>query len=127
MPDSQVTGNLRLSKILKYRGYIAIDFALFMIYSHCTFRKVNQVPYFHRNLIMNKHISLQTYVPKALAAWVKSQADDRKVSVSIVVHDLLVDAWHTQNAAGGKILPLDPQRQNIFISIALDALLAGHS
>ena|GEM_PF-338233 len=125
-PDSRFACNLHSFKALKINDYKAFDFTLFTIYSHHTFRKVNRVPYFHRNLIMNKHISLQTYVPKALAVWVKSQADDRKVSVSIVVRDLLVDAWHAQNSAGGKILPLDSQRQNIFISIALDALLAGH-
>ena len=76
---------------------------------------------------MDRQISLQTYVPRAISAWVRERARERRVSVSVAVRDMLVDAWNTENIAADKSAGLDPDRQNLFITVALDALLAGHS
>ena len=75
---------------------------------------------------MDRHLSLQTYVPRLIADWVKEQARDQKVSVSIIVRDHLVDVWQRENAPRGKRAALDPARQNLFITVALDALLASN-
>jgi ribonuclease D len=39
---------------------------------------------------MDRHLSLQTYVPRPLADWIKGKARDQQVSVSIVIRDQLV-------------------------------------
>ncbi|MBN9504748.1 MAG: hypothetical protein J0I69_01875 [Altererythrobacter sp.] len=75
---------------------------------------------------MDRHLSLQTYVPRLIADWVKQQARDQNVSVSIIVRDHLVDVWQRENAPKNKRAALDPTRQNLFITVALDALLSSH-
>ena len=74
---------------------------------------------------MQRHQSLQSYVPPPIADWVRDQARLRQVSVSIVVRDLLVAAWTRDNDA--QLRPTDPERQRVFATVALDALLAHHS
>ena len=76
---------------------------------------------------MDRHLSLQTYVPRPLADWIKGKARDQQVSVSIVIRDQLVDAWQRENEARKRPAALDPVRQNLFITVALDALLASHT
>ena len=76
---------------------------------------------------MDRQISLQTYVPRAISAWVRKRAKERRVSVSVAARDMLVDAWNAENIAADKPAGLDPDRQNLFITVALDALLAGHA
>jgi len=73
---------------------------------------------------MDRHISLQTYVPPPLADWIKARARDQELAVSIVIRDLLVDAWQREFDARKQPAALDPVRQNLFITVALDALLA---
>jgi len=75
---------------------------------------------------MDRHLSLQTYVPRLIADWVKQQARDQNVSVSIIVRDHLVEVWQRENAPKSKRAALDPARQNLFITVALDALLSSH-
>src|SRR3546814_17087864 len=74
---------------------------------------------------MDRHLSLQTYVPRPLADWIKGKARDQQVSVSIVIRDQLIDAWQRENEARKRPAALDPVRQNLFITVALDALLAS--
>ena len=76
---------------------------------------------------MDRHLSLQTYVPRPLADWIKGKARDQQVSVSIVIRDQLVDAWQRENEARKRPGALDPVRQNLFITVALEALLASHT
>src|SRR3546814_16281777 len=76
---------------------------------------------------MDRHLSLQTYVPRPLADWIKGKARDQQVSVSIVIRDQLIDAWQRENEARKRPAALDPVRQNLFITVALDALLASHT
>jgi hypothetical protein len=76
---------------------------------------------------MDRHPSLQTYVPRPLADWIKGKARDQQVSVSIIVRDLLVEAWQRENEARKRPAALDPVRQNLFITVALEALLASHA
>ena len=75
---------------------------------------------------MDRHLSLQTYVPRLIADWVKQQARDQNVSVSIIVRDHLVEVWQRENAPKSKRAALDPARQSLFITVALDALLSSH-
>lgn len=76
---------------------------------------------------MDRHLSLQTYVPRPLADWIKGLAREQQVSVSIIIRDRLVEAWERENDARKRPAALDPVRQNLFITVALDALLASHS
>lgn len=76
---------------------------------------------------MDRPINLQTYVPRSIADWIKGRARDHQVSVSIVIRDHLIEAWQRENEARKRPAALDPVRQNLFITVALDALLASHS
>ena len=76
---------------------------------------------------MSDRVSIQVYVPSVLATWVRTLAGQFNVSNSDIVKGILLDAWHAQEAAGGAIVPPDPMRQNVFVAIALDALLKAHS
>lgn len=76
---------------------------------------------------MQHYQSLQTYVPPLIADWIKGQAGTKQVSVSIVVRDLLVAAWARENDAELRPTGTDPERQRVFATVALDALLAHHS
>ena len=75
---------------------------------------------------MQRHQSLQSYVPPLIADWVRAQAAFKQVSVSIVVRDLLVAAWTRDNDAPLRPTGTDPERQRVFATVALDALLAHH-
>lgn len=70
---------------------------------------------------------LQVYVPAHVADWIRQQASDQKISISVVVRDLLVDTWHGEMDARKRPAALDPVRQNIFMTVALDALLSSHA
>lgn len=67
-----------------------------------------------------------TYVTPLIADWVSAQARERRVSASIVIGDCIFDAWNRDTEANLKTPATDPVRQNVFISVALDALLANH-
>ena len=75
---------------------------------------------------MQRHQSLQSYVPRLIADWIRDQARLKQVSVSIVVRDLLVAAWTRDNNAPLRPTGTDPERQRVFATVALDALLAHH-
>ena len=75
---------------------------------------------------MQRHQSLQSYVPPLIADWIRKQARLKQVSVSIVVRDLLVAAWTRDNNALLRPTGTDPERQRVFATVALDALLAHH-
>jgi hypothetical protein len=75
---------------------------------------------------MSRHIPLQTYVPPLIARWIRDRAEEREVSVSIVVRDLLVAAWDHENEARDRPGGTDPARQRVFFTVALDALLMNH-
>ena len=68
----------------------------------------------------------QTYVTPTLETWIRQVAADRQVSTSIVIGDCVFDAWHRAIEANLKTPATDPVRQNIFITVALDALLTHH-
>src|SRR3546814_15617581 len=65
---------------------------------------------------MDRHLSLQTYVPRPLADWIKRKARDQQVSVSIVIRDQLIDAWPREYEARKLPAALAPLRQNLFIT-----------
>lgn len=75
---------------------------------------------------MTRHDRLQTFVPLPVATWVRRQAADQRESVSIFIRDLIVAAWQRDNEVKDRPAGLDPARQGVFISVALDALLASH-
>lgn len=75
---------------------------------------------------MKRHTSIQTYVPPLIAQWVRDNAQSREVSVSIVVRDLLVADWTRENEGRDRPGGTDPERQRIFFTVALDALLMNH-
>lgn len=75
---------------------------------------------------MTRQNRLQTFVSLPIGNWVRQCAADKGESVSVFIRDLIVAAWHRDNEAKDKPRALDPVRQNLFISVALDALLAGH-
>src|SRR3546814_1135895 len=92
------------------------------------FRKINPGSQWSiRPPIMYRHLSLHTDVPRPLADWIKGKARDQQFSVSIVIRDQLIDAWQRENEARKRPATLDPVRQNLFITVALDALLASHT
>ncbi|WP_298300398.1 hypothetical protein [uncultured Erythrobacter sp.] len=76
---------------------------------------------------MHRDIRLQTYVTPLIAEWIRSQADERRVSTSIVIGDCIFDAWQRDTEADLRTPATDPVRQNIFITVALDALLTHHA
>lgn len=75
---------------------------------------------------MTRQDRLQTFVSLPVSNWVRQSAADQGESVSVFIRDLIVAAWHLDNETKDRPAGLDPARQNIFISVALDALLAGH-
>ena len=75
---------------------------------------------------MNHYHSLQAYVPPLIADWIKQQATIRSTSVSVVVRELLVAAWTRDNDPTLRPTGADPERQRVFMTVALDALLAHH-
>ncbi len=75
---------------------------------------------------MQHYHSLQSYVPPLIADWIKEQAKVRDTSVSVVVRDLLVAAWTRDNDPALRPTGADPERQRVFMTVALDALLAHH-
>src|SRR3546814_2863577 len=69
---------------------------------------------------MDRHLCLQTYVPRPLADWIKGKARDQQVSVSIVIRDQLLDAWQRENEARKRPAALDPVRHNLSMQTGRD-------
>lgn len=76
---------------------------------------------------MQRHQSVQSYVPPLIADWIKGLAKTKDVSVSVVVRDLLIAAWNHENDTADRPGGTDPGRQMVFMTVALDALLAAHA
>ena len=75
---------------------------------------------------MQRQHRFVTYVTPHIAEWIKAQAESRRVSSSIVIGDCIFDSWQ-RDVEGHHDKPgTDPVRQNIFITVALDALLTHH-
>lgn len=75
---------------------------------------------------MKRNHCLQTYVTAQVDDWIKAQACERGVSSSIVVGDCIHDEWLRDMEADFRTPATDPVCQNIFITVALDALLTYH-
>lgn len=69
---------------------------------------------------------LQAYVPPLIIDWIRQQAALRNTTVSVVVRELLVAAWTRDNDQVLRPAGADPERQHLFMTVALDALLAHH-
>ncbi|MAS03343.1 MAG: hypothetical protein CL534_01350 [Ahrensia sp.] len=76
---------------------------------------------------MQRYRVLQTYVPPLIADWILEQSSTRDTSVSVVIRDHLVAAWNRDNDHADRPGGTDPARQLVFLTTALDALLASHS
>ena len=75
---------------------------------------------------MQRYRVLQTYVPPLIADWILEQSNTRDTSVSVVIRDHLVTAWNRHNDSADRPGGSDPARQLVFLTTALDALLAIH-
>lgn len=76
---------------------------------------------------MTKHVSIQTYVPTHVSEWVKSEAHALDLSVSVLVRDIIMAAYlGRENDPDDSENAAKSARETAFISVALDALLAGH-
>ena len=73
---------------------------------------------------MQRYRVLQTYVPPLIADWILEQSNLRETSVSVVIRDHLVAAWNRDNDHADRPGGTDPARQLVFLTTALDALLA---
>ena len=76
---------------------------------------------------MTRQHRLQAFVSLSVGNWVRQSAADHGISVSVFIRDLIVAAWQRDNEAKDRSAGLDPARHAIFISVALDVLLASHS
>lgn len=75
---------------------------------------------------MTHYQKLQAYVPPLINYWIRDQAALRETTVSVVVRELLVAAWTRDNDQVLRPTGADPERQRVFMTVALDALLTHH-
>lgn len=75
---------------------------------------------------MTHYQKLQAYVPPLINDWIRDQAAQRQTTMSVVVRELLVTAWTRDNNQVLRPTGTDPERQHVFMTVALDALLAHH-
>jgi hypothetical protein len=77
---------------------------------------------------MSRPICLQIYVSRELGARIRAVAQTRELDVSAWARSLLAAACDDADHAG-KPPPSDDRtaRQDVFVMIGVDALLAGHS
>ena len=68
----------------------------------------------------------QTYVTPTLEAWIRDLARERQVSASIIICDCVHAAWQRHTDAHDNPGGTSPERQRIFFTVALDALLMSH-
>lgn len=77
---------------------------------------------------MARPYSLQVYVTEDVAARVRAAASERKTSVSAWLRALVIGASDQVPPARSPRIESDAlARQSVFVSVALDALLAGHA
>ncbi|MGV3555275.1 MAG: hypothetical protein ACO1OD_08470 [Croceibacterium sp.] len=75
---------------------------------------------------MNRDRRFQTYVTPRLEAWIRDQARERRVSASIIICDCVFAAWQRTIEDDLPTPAIDPARQGVFATVALDALLSHH-
>lgn len=75
---------------------------------------------------MKRNRSIQTHVTPLIGEWIKAQARERGVSCNIVVGDCIHDVRHRELEASIRPPAPDPVCHNIFITVALDALVIYH-
>ncbi|OAO00732.1 hypothetical protein A8B75_17640 [Sphingomonadales bacterium EhC05] len=77
---------------------------------------------------MTRHIPLQTYLPAHVAGWIREAAKTLDLTVSVIMRDIIMAAFRDeQNRRDGTPDTDNLDRQSVFISIALDALLTAHT
>lgn len=76
---------------------------------------------------MQRDHRLVAYVTPLIADWIREQARERRVSASIIVCDCVFSAWERATEVNLRTPATDPARQNVFITVALDALLSHHA
>jgi len=77
---------------------------------------------------MTRHIPLQTYLPAHVAGWIREAAKTLDLTVSVIMRDIIMAAFREeQNRRDGSQDTDKLDRQSVFISIALDALLTAHT
>ncbi len=54
---------------------------------------------------MQRHHRFVTYVTPLIAEWIRKQAEERRVSASIVVCDCIFDAWQRATERLGIVAP----------------------
>lgn len=75
---------------------------------------------------MTRSHCLQTCVTAQVDNWILAYAYEREVSSSVVVGDCIHDEWLPKTGTDSRTPATDPVRQNVFITVALDALLTYH-
>ena len=75
---------------------------------------------------MKRSHCLQACVTAQVDNWRMAYTREREVSISVVVGDRIHDEWLRKTGADSRTHATDPVRQNIFIRVALDALLTYH-
>lgn len=75
---------------------------------------------------MKRSHCLQTYVTAQLDKWIKAYARELEASSSVEVRDSIHNAWLRKTGADSCTPSTDPVRQIVWITVALDALLAHH-
>ena len=75
---------------------------------------------------MKRSHCLQTYVTAQVDNWIKACARELEASSSVVVRDCIHDAWLRKTGAESRTPCTVPVRQIVWITVALDALLAHH-
>jgi post-segregation antitoxin (ccd killing protein) len=77
---------------------------------------------------MSRPICLQIYVSRELGARIRAVAHARELDISAFARSLLAAACDASDA-GTITSPNDDRaaRQNVFVMVGVDALLAGHS
>jgi hypothetical protein len=57
--------------------------------------------------------NVQSYITPLFADWIKLRAEQADLSVSIIVRDLLVEAWIDEYQSRRGSAAIDPVRQNL--------------
>lgn len=77
---------------------------------------------------MTRNVSIQTYLPRHVAAWVQAEASSAKQSRSQWIGDMVTDLFQGQELREESRQNAEHiKRQLTFITCALDGLLAEHS
>lgn len=76
---------------------------------------------------MTRNVSIQTYLPKHVAAWVQNEATCANLSRSQWIASILIDLFQGQEFRDeGRQNAEHLKRQLTFITCAIDGLLAEH-